>query len=151
MRRLVMISAILLLGNELFAEYVTTGINLGLRATQMLLNENKARKKEKREAELHKQKMEKTPQTQDKFKELATLLQFRYSIKLSDVENNPLFWQYAEKTIVRKGETSDITIMKCLEKNEHTNAALIINAVVNRMKKDGKWPPEKNKKRHERK
>ena len=132
MRRLVMISAILLLGNELFAEYVTTGINLGLRATQMLLNENKARKKEKREAELHKQKMEKTPQTQDNFKELATVLKFRYSIKLSDVQNNPLFWKYAPKSLINKNKTAD--------------AAKIINAVVNRMKKDGKWPPEKGKK-----
>ena len=116
MRRLVMISAILLLGSELFADYVTTGINLGLRATQMIFNETKARKKEKREAELHKQKMEKSSPAQDKFKELATLLQFRYNIKLSDVENNPLFWLYAEKSIARKGETADVSIMKCIEK-----------------------------------
>lgn len=146
MRRLAMISAILLLGSELFADYVSTGLNLGLRATQMVLNETHARQKEKRESELHKQKMEKTPQTQDNFKELATVLKFRYSIKLSDVENNPLFWKYAEKSLISKNETADTAIMKCIGKRDHAGAAKIINAVVNRMKKDGKWPPEKGKK-----
>ena len=36
--------------------------------------------------------------------------------------------------------------MKCIGKRDHAGAAKIINAVVNRMKKDGKWPPEKGKK-----
>ena len=122
------------------ADYILPGINLGLRATQMLLNESKARKKEEREAELHRRKTEKEQMEQSGLKPLASILQFRYRIKLQDVENHPDFWKYAEKVQFPKNEKADTTIMKSIEKKDFNTAAAAINAVVNRLKQDKKWP-----------
>ena len=80
------------------ADYITTGIGLGLRATQMLLNEKRSGKKESRDAELHRRKMEKEYLERSGLKDLDKILRFRYRINLIDVENHPQFWQYAEKT-----------------------------------------------------
>ena len=123
------------------ADYLIPGINLGLRATQMVLNESRSQKKEKREADAAKQKKEKEQDAE--YKKLASTLKFRYRIDLRDVQNHPLFWQYAEKIRINKKETADVYIMNCLEKNDHLNAAKAINLVVNALKKDRKWQTAK--------
>lgn len=128
------------------ADYILPGINLGLRATQMFLNESKARKKEEREAELHRAKKEKELLEQSGLKPLASILRFRYRIKLQDVEAHPEFWQYAEKVQFPKGTGADVTIMKSIGKKDFDNAASAINAVVVKMKQDKKWPLKKSEK-----
>lgn len=123
------------------ADYISSGIGLGLRATQMIFSEKRASKKDKREAELHRRKMEKEYLERSGLKELDKILRFRYRINLMDVENHPQFWQYAEKTPVRKGVYADTVIMQHIEKKEFAKAAAAINTVVNRLKKERKWKP----------
>ena len=56
------------------------------------------------------------------------------------MENHPDFWKYAEKVQFPKNEKADTTIMKSIEKKDFNTAAAAINAVVNRLKQDKKWP-----------
>jgi len=94
------------------ADYITTGIGLGLRATSLFLKESRDRKKEKRESELHRKKMEKEYLERSGLKELDKVLRFRYRLSLMEVEQHPLFWEFAEKTPVRKGVYADTVIME---------------------------------------